>query len=230
MARSKGPKLRIWTPTCASCDAISSFAPACEARFSASGVYPQLPVLVCESGQLSGQTYNEAQGVFVVTSLPQPDGRVRLELVPELQHDQPRQRWVGNQGIIRLDASRPKRVYADMAITADLSPGAMLVLSSLANRPGSLGHDFFTQNDGRLEQKLLVVRLAQTQHDGLFNPPEPLKLEEQEGQRSGFRVQRPQSTNQESQVPDLWPLIPRPYFSVFRTRSNWPAEPSIVFL
>ncbi len=56
----------------------------------------------------------------------------------------------------------------------------MLVLSSLSNRPGSLGHHFFTekQNEGRLEQKLLIIRLAQTQHDGLFNPPEPLKLEE----------------------------------------------------
>ena len=88
-------------------------------------------------------------------------------------------RWVGNQGMLRLEASRPKRVYDDMTITADLSPGAMLVLSSLANRPGSLGHHFFTQNDGRLEQKLLVVRLSQTQQDGLFSPPEPLKLEDQ---------------------------------------------------
>jgi hypothetical protein len=144
----------------------------------ASGVYEQLPVLMCESGQLSGQTYNDAQGVFTVKSFPQPDGRVRLELTPEVQHGQPRQRWVGNQGMLRLDASRPKRIFADMAITADLSPGAMLVISSLANRPGSLGHHFFTQNDGRLEQKLLIVRLSQTQHDGLFSPPEPLKLDE----------------------------------------------------
>jgi len=57
---------------------------------TASGVYPQLPILTCESGQVCGQTYNDAQGVFAVKSLPQPDGRVRLELVPELQHDQPR--------------------------------------------------------------------------------------------------------------------------------------------
>jgi hypothetical protein len=66
-----------------------------------------------------------------------------------------------------------------MAITAELAPGSMLILSSLANRPGSLGHHFFTESEPRLEQKLLIVRLAQTQHDGLFNPPEPLKLEDQ---------------------------------------------------
>jgi hypothetical protein len=144
----------------------------------ASSVYPQLPVLVYAAGQLSGQTYDDAQGVFAAKSFPQPDGRVRLELVPELHYGQPRQRWVGGQGMGRLDTSRAKQIYDDMTLTADLSPGAMLVLTSLPNRSGSLGHHFFTQSDPRLEQKLLLVRLAQTQHDGLFAPPEALKLEE----------------------------------------------------
>jgi hypothetical protein len=144
----------------------------------ASGVYAQLPLLIYESGQLSGQPYNQAQGIFAVKSLPQPDGRVRLELTPELHHDQLRQRWVGNQGVLLLEPSRPKRTFDDMTLTADLPPGAMLVLSSLSNRPGSLGHYFFTEGDDRLEQKLLIVRLSQTPHDALFNPPEPLKIEE----------------------------------------------------
>ncbi len=146
----------------------------------ASSVYPELPVLVNAAGQLSGQTYNEAQGVFAVKSFPQPDGRVRLELVPELHYGQPRQRWVGGQGMMRLETSRAKQVYDDMTLSADLSPGTMLVLSSLPSRPGSLGHHFFTQSEPRLEQKLLVIRLSQTQHDGLFAPPEPLKLEERD--------------------------------------------------
>ena len=144
----------------------------------ASEEYEQLTVLLNESGQLGGQTYNQAKGILAVKSFPQPDGRVRLELVPELQHGQPRQRWVGSQGIMRLETSRPTRKFDDMTLTADLAPGAILVLGSLPNRPGSLGHHFFTENNGRLEQKLLVVRLSGTQHDGLFNPPEPLKLDE----------------------------------------------------
>ena len=58
--------------------------------------------------------------------------------------------------MLRLEASRPKRTFDDMTLSADLAPGAMLVLSSLPNRPGSLGHHFFTENDdGKLEQKLL---------------------------------------------------------------------------
>lgn len=149
----------------------------------ASSVYPELPVLMCESGQIAGQTYSQAQGVFAVKSFPQPDGRVRLQLTPELHYGQPRQRWVGEQNVMRLETSRPRKTYDDMTLTADLAPGAMLILASLPNRTGSLGHHFFTQNDGRIEQKLLVVRLSQTQHDGLFDaPPETLKLDD--GERS----------------------------------------------
>ena len=144
----------------------------------ASGVYEQLPVLMCELGQLCGQTYNQAQGIFAVKSSPQSDGRVRLELTPELHHDQPRQRWVGGRGMLRLDTGRPREVYDKMTLTSDMAGGTMLVLGSLSNRPGSLGHHFFTENDGSLEQKLLIVRLTQTQHDGLFDLPEPLELQE----------------------------------------------------
>jgi hypothetical protein len=145
----------------------------------ASGVHNDLPLLTSDAGQISGQTYHQAQGIFAVKSLPQPDGRVRLELVPELHHGQPQQQWIAKQGMWRLETGRPKRAFDDMTLSADLAPGAMLVMSSLPNRPGSLGHYFFTEeNGGRLEQKLLIIRLTQTQHDGLFNPPEPLKLEE----------------------------------------------------
>jgi hypothetical protein len=144
-----------------------------------SPVYPELTVLLSKPGQLSGQPYQQAQGIFAVKTFPQPDGRTRLELVPELHHDQPRPRWdVDNQGVWKLDSGRPRETYTDMSMAADLSPGAMLILSSLPNRPGSLGHHFFTDNEGRLEQRLLIVRLSQTQRDGLFEPPETLRLEE----------------------------------------------------
>jgi hypothetical protein len=138
----------------------------------ASGVYSELPVLMSDSGQLCGQTYTQARGIFTLKSFPQSDGRVRLELTPELYHDQPRQRFVAGQGVLRLEAGQPKRTFDNLTISTDVSPGAMLVLTSLANRPGSLGHHFFTENSSRLEQKLLVIRLGQTQHNGLFGTPE----------------------------------------------------------
>ncbi len=150
-----------------------------------SSVYPELTVLLRRPDQLCGETYKLAQGVFTAKAFPQPDGRTRLQLVPELQHDQPKQRWdLDSQGVMRFESSKPKEVYDDMTIAADLRCGAMLIVSSLPNRPGSLGHYFLTTNDGRLEQRLLIVRLSQTQHDGLFITPEQAKPEEQKLMRN----------------------------------------------
>ena len=105
---------------------------------------------------------------------PQSDGRVRIELTPELHHDHARQQWVGDQAMWRLEASRPKRVFDDLRISAVLSSGSMLLLGSQPDRAGSLGHSFFMEGagqDNRMEQKLLLVRLCQTQHDDLIVPP-----------------------------------------------------------
>jgi len=137
----------------------------------ASDIHESLPVLYCTRGQVSGRTFPRAQGVFGVRAFPQADGRVRLQISPELHHDEPRQRWVGRQGVLRMETSRPREVYAELGLTADLLPGDMLVMTSLPSRPGSLGHHFFSAGKNQPEQKLLVIRLAQTQHDGVFEIP-----------------------------------------------------------
>jgi hypothetical protein len=140
----------------------------------ASRVYDRLPVLISEPDQLGGQTYLQAQAVLAAKTFPQGDGRVRVELVPELYHGEPRQRWVGDQGMWRLEAGKERKAFQQMAFSATLSPGCMLLVTTLPNRPGSLGYHFFTEDGGKAEQKLLVVRLAQTQHDGLFSPTRTL--------------------------------------------------------
>ena len=137
----------------------------------ASSVYESLPLLETEGGQLRGRPYAKGQGLFSIKSYPQNDGRVRLDLLPELHHGDPKVSYSGNQGMIRLETGRAKKVFDHLALTVTLSPGEMIVMSSLPSRPGSLGHYFFTdQPQGKLEQKLLIVRLAQTQHDDLFGP------------------------------------------------------------
>lgn len=144
-----------------------------------SGEYEKLAALVVgESGELGGQTYEHAQGVLAVRPFPLPDGRVRLELVPEVHHGSPRPRWVGKQGMWRIETGRPRRVFDDLALEATLAPGSMLVLSSLPNRPGSLGHYFLTEDQGQLTQKLILVRLCQTQHDDVCAPDEVLDLDD----------------------------------------------------
>lgn len=144
----------------------------------ASPVYDEWPVLIPEGDQVSGHTYRQAQGLFELKASQQRDGRVRLELLPQLSYGEVRQHWVGNQGMLRLEASRPKRAFSDMRMEVTLTAGHLLMLAALPQRPGSLGNYFFSDNSsGQPEQKLLLIRLIQTQHDDLLPPPEILPLD-----------------------------------------------------
>lgn len=148
----------------------------------ASRTYEKVPVLATDTlGHLGGRDYPRAVGVFAIKAYPESDGRVRLDVVPELQYGDVKQRWVGDQGMWRLEAGKARRPFDELAFSAKLTPGHMLVISSLPNRIGSLGHYFLTQDSsGKLQQRLLVLRLSQTQHHDLFARAEVLPLDDLE--------------------------------------------------
>jgi hypothetical protein len=138
-------------------------------QIDASGVQPELPVLLASADGVRGRSYRDAQASLALTAFPEQDGRVRLELVPQLHYGQYAQRYTGHQYAFRTEVSRSQRVFEEMAFSSSLTAGDMLVIGTVPNRPGSLGDRFLTHEiDGRKEQKLLVIRLSQTQHDPLF--------------------------------------------------------------
>jgi hypothetical protein len=147
-------------------------------EIAASGVIEKMPILVSEAGDIRGLTYDKAQGIFALHVVPQLDGRVQLDLVPEIHHGENRQHIVGDGSMFRMETARPKRAFEELKLTAVMGPGAMLLLGSQPGRQGSLGHYFFLESNGRddrLDQKLILVRLSQTQHDDLVSPG-PLRL------------------------------------------------------
>jgi hypothetical protein len=140
---------------------------------NASSIYEQLPVLFwSDSGRIGGESYEQAQGVLAVKAYPQPDGQVRLEITPEVQHGQPKNNFVldTSGGVGHMNFEKAKRIFPDLTANATLAPGSMVVMCSLPNRPGSLGHHFFTEKDGKPIQKLLIIRLSGTQNADLFDP------------------------------------------------------------
>lgn len=148
-------------------------------EIQASDVYPDLPVVMCQSGDLCGRSYSDAQAMLVVKPFPTSGDHVRLEVVPQIEYGQSRPRYVGTHGALRLEVGRDRRVFEKLALSADVATGSMIVMGCVDARPGSLGYHFFTRTtDGRLEQKLLVIRLSQTQHDDLFDPDGVLPLDE----------------------------------------------------
>ncbi|MCS7305442.1 MAG: hypothetical protein NZ602_10100 [Thermoguttaceae bacterium] len=151
-----------------SCRKLSLRA-GCRSEVIASGIYEEMTILRPEPQGVGGQTFRKAQGLFGLYVQPMADARVQLELVPEVHYGEPAQRWVGDQGMFRLEVRRERQVFTELTIQSRLAPGEMLLVSCLPDREGSLGWYFFTQTTGGdPQQKLLLVRLAQTQHDPLF--------------------------------------------------------------
>lgn len=142
----------------------------------ASSLYESLPLLQASAdGHVSGQTLHMAQGVFAVETFPEADGRVHLRLRPEVQYGDPHRQFSQRDKQLVLDTRRSSKVLEDLVMDVHLASGEMLVITCLPNRSGSAGHRFFTEaaREG-LMQKLLVVRLSQTQHDAALGLEFPL--------------------------------------------------------
>ncbi len=144
-----------------------------------SPVYDELTVLLREADHVGGFTEEQAQAMWELRPLPLPDGRVRLDLLPVIEYGQAQQRWASQHGALRLDSGRPRHQFDDLTISLPLAPGEMLVLTCQPDLPAALASHFFTDaSGGALEQKVLVVRLVQTQHNEFFGPDGILPLDD----------------------------------------------------
>lgn len=124
-------------------------------------------VLLNDDDEVAGRTFSHVQPVIAVRSFPLGDGRARVELTPELQHGPSRQRWIGQDGAFQLDEGQHSEVYSKLVIDTTIAPGQILVVA--ADGPSrSLGGNFFGLGHKDRMEKMLLVRLAQSQYDDLF--------------------------------------------------------------
>jgi hypothetical protein len=134
----------------------------------ASTVYPSLPVLLSEDGQVRGHQLSDARCVFALKPYPLGDGRAKLALTPEIEHGETKTRWTGSEGMMIQQTSQDRLVLDRLRMDATLSPGQTLILSTTPEIKGLGGYYFSQQSSGALERRLLLIRFAQTQFDDLF--------------------------------------------------------------
>lgn len=127
-------------------------------------------VLTSQNGRLAGQTLYDAQCRFALRTYPRGDGNVRLELTPEIHHGPLEQKWTGSDGAFQPVVSRQKEIFDQLRIDTVLSPGEILLLTS-TSEPKGVGALFFSDLSRPSAPcvKMLLVRLAQTQLDDLFD-------------------------------------------------------------
>jgi hypothetical protein len=140
-----------------------------------SRTYDEIPLLLAErKGErldVTGRPFRLAQGVFDVSAAATGDRRVKLHFTPELHHGEPRQTFAADteDGQLRPQPSKQKKIFDPLAFDATLASEQMLVLTSLPDRPGTLGHYFFTEQQAdQKQQKMMIVRLEQTRFSDLF--------------------------------------------------------------
>jgi hypothetical protein len=137
----------------------------------ASEVLPEIAVLRSEHEQVVGKTYQDAQCIWALKTFPQGDGRVRVQLTPEVHFGQPQNQWIGQStGIFRQVTARRRKAFEDLRIEAVVSPGQTIMLSGTGTVKG-LGQHFFTYGTDTETpgKKLLLIRLARSQYDDLFS-------------------------------------------------------------
>ncbi|HEY2414503.1 MAG TPA: hypothetical protein VGI40_19815 [Pirellulaceae bacterium] len=135
---------------------------------NASQVFPNLPVLISDEGNVHGQQLVNARCVLSLKSYPLGDGRVKLSLTPEIEHGEPKARWMGSEGMMIQQTAQDRLTLDRLRSEVVLRPGESLLLGATPDHKG-LGEYFFTQTSGgNARNRLLVLRFSQTQFDDLF--------------------------------------------------------------
>jgi hypothetical protein len=132
-----------------------------------------LTLLVAEKRGVRGRTFEQGQPVLALMWSPLSHGRICLQVTPEVTFGQPQTRYSAIEGHFRLDVVRPRESFLDLQVAVPLNPGEMLVVGCAPDRPGTLGYRFFVQET---DQKVVIFRPSQIQHDDLFCPEEFSRL------------------------------------------------------
>lgn len=133
---------------------------------------PKLVVLYRDEtdGAVRGQTFKNAQGSLLTKVVPQSDGRVKLDIVPEIEYDEPRQKIEpGEGGAWTAVFAQPSKTFDGLRLSATLFPGDLLIFGCRDEGAGSLGQQFFIERQSDVRyQTIVLMRLMQTTADDLF--------------------------------------------------------------
>ena len=121
-------------------------------------------------GAVRGQTFVNAQGSLLTKVFPQPDGRVKLDIVPEIEYGEARREIVpGEGGGFTVRFAPPHKTFDGLRLSAMLVPGEILVFGCRDDCPGSLGQQFFVERQhDALSQTIVLIRLLQAKSNDLF--------------------------------------------------------------
>jgi hypothetical protein len=138
-------------------------------------VQPQVHVLVNTASGLQGRTYDSALGIYTLQADIVPGQQIAVQLTPELQYGEVRNRYLGgDQGTFLVSPSQERQVFDEIKLEVQLTAGEILAVSGVSGAPASLGSALHTiHQPGAEEQKLLLIRVLQVPQSEILAPGEP---------------------------------------------------------
>ena len=129
-----------------------------------------LVLLETGEGQVRGGTFRDATGLFELKVRPAADGRVRIELVPEIKHGPLERSWVGEDGMFRMEAGQRRHRRDDLALGVELREGGLLIVGCAGEKGATLGDALLRDQGGnRSTVRLLAIRPLGSAVDPMFD-------------------------------------------------------------
>ncbi|MEX0678325.1 MAG: hypothetical protein WD063_14685 [Pirellulales bacterium] len=132
-------------------------------------VRDEMSLLEAVDGRIQGKTYRKAECRLALRAFPQSDGRVRLELTPEVHYGEFKSQRRGSDGVFIWTQERDKKIFGELKLEPALAPGQMLLVTCRPERSGTAGWHFFTDVTGdKPVATLWVLRVAGAAPDRAF--------------------------------------------------------------
>lgn len=129
---------------------------------------PSLVLLEQRDGSVRGGTYHDATTQLALDAHPAADGRVRLELVPEIKHGPVEKSWAGEDGMFRLETGQRRHRLEYLGVDVTLPLDGMLLIGPAGEPSSSLGDGLLREQGEGGTVRLLVLRPLGRSLDPVF--------------------------------------------------------------
>jgi hypothetical protein len=131
---------------------------------------PLISVLLSNGGAIHGGTFPGASCAMQIRGFPSAAASAEIELTPYIEFGEPMRNWQSKEGELSMDVAKPKLEFPEMRMTCRLSPGEVMLVGPNSPSKG-LGGVFFHEQPTDLAHGLLLLRLALSQADEVFQAP-----------------------------------------------------------
>lgn len=160
------------TDATAADDAVSRrvlrLLPGKQAEIVAAAGIPELVVLEHDAEGVRGGTYRDCTSQLTARAWHGPDGRTRIEVVPELKHGPLQRTWIGEEGMFRLETGQARLRFEQLTIDALLPHRGTLVIGGAEAASATVGDAVVRDLDAAAGMQLILLRPLGTGVDPVF--------------------------------------------------------------